>query len=66
MERALPQLNEHWSMAQELLTGRCERGSAFMTNKKLSTQLLLKAAYACAYRSLSDIQTFGSPNEASR
>ena len=64
VKRALPQLNEHRRVTQELLACRSERSSALMPNEKRASELLFEAADSCAHGCLGDIQPLRSPDEA--
>ncbi len=41
MKCTLPQLDEHWSMSQELLSGRGQRGSTFMAREKVAAPVVV-------------------------
>jgi hypothetical protein len=65
MKRALPQLNEHGCMAQELLACRRQRGSALVADEELPPKLLLQIANPRADRGLTDVQPLGRTNKTS-
>ena len=66
LARALPELHKAWCEAKELLSGRSQRRSGFVPDKKWTPELLLKQAYPGADGCLTDMQAVGSLDEISR
>ena len=64
MPGSLPQLHEHWGVAQELLAGRSERGSILVADKKRPAELLLQRPDAGADRRLAQVELFGRAHKA--
>ncbi|KRR02359.1 hypothetical protein CQ10_19205 [Bradyrhizobium valentinum] len=66
LARALPELYKAWCEAKELLSGWSQRRSGFVPDKKRTPELLLKQAHPSADGCLTDMQSLGSLDEASR
>ena len=64
MTGPLPQLHEHWRVAQKLLASWRQRRSILVTDKKRSTQLLFQRPDAGTDRRLAQVELFGRAHKA--
>jgi len=66
MSRSLPQLHEHWRVAQELLAGWRERRTILVANEQWSAKLLLERPDTGADGRLAHVELFGGPHKTAR